>query len=149
LPNTYTKLLVHVVFGTKNRTATIPADLREDFYSYIGGIVRGEGGSLRAIGGMPDHVHLLVRVGPRASISNLMQKLKANSSRWLSRRIRRGSFSWQSGYAAFSVSGSAAGAVMRYIANQQEHHRKRSFREEVIELLDRHGVEYDARYLPG
>ena len=148
MPNTYTKLLVHVVFGTKNRTATIPADLREDLYSYIGGIVRGEAGSLRAIGGMPDHVHLLVRVGPQASISNLMQKVKANSSRWLSRRIRHGSFAWQSGYAAFSVSGSAAGTLMRYIANQQEHHRVRTFQEEVIELLDRHGVEYDARYLP-
>ena len=108
LPNTYTKLLVHIVFGTKNRAAAIPDSLRDDLYSYIGGIVRGEGGSLKAIGGMPDHLHLLVRVGPQASISNLLQKVKANSSRWLRRRIRNGSFWWQSGYAAFSVSESAA-----------------------------------------
>jgi len=146
LPNTYTTLLVHFVFGTKNRTAAIPDELREELYSYIGGIVRGEGGSLQAIGGMPDHLHLLIWVSPRTSISNLMQKVKANSSRWLRQRIHRGSFAWQS---AFSVSESATAAVTRYIANQQEHHRKRSFREEVVELLERHGMEYDARYLPG
>ena len=148
MSNPYTKLLVHIVFGTKSRSSSIPADLREELYSYIGGIVRTEGASLQAIGGMPDHLHLLVRVGPRLAISDLMGKVKANASRWLNRRGNRGVFGWQAGYGAFSVSESGVAAVTRYIANQEEHHRKRTFREELVELLDRHGVDYDERFLP-
>jgi len=90
-----------------------------------------------------------VRVGPRVSISDLLRKVKANSSRWLNRQGNRGVFGWQSGYGAFSVSESGVAAVERYIANQKEHHRKRTFREELVQLLERHGIEYEERFLPG
>jgi putative transposase len=144
MSHTFTQLLYHIVFGTRNRAALIDPGLRDDLYPYIAGIVRNERGSLLAIGGMPDHLHLLVRLKPAVSLSDLLCSVKANSSGWVHERPDppRG-FAWQEGYGAFTVSESTAGPVCRYIQNQEEHHRERSFEEEWIALLKRHGIEFD------
>jgi putative transposase len=150
MASTLSDLLIHLVFSTKNREARITAELQPDLYAYLGGIVRSEKGSALAIGGMPDHVHLLVRFHPDLPVSTLVRKLKAKSSRWVKQR-KAGDprFAWQSGYGAFSVSGSQAAAVRRYIANQTDHHRKRTFPEEYLALLEKHGIEFDERYVLG
>ena len=150
MANTLTRLLVHVVFSTKNREPLITEDLEDPLYRYLGGLVRSVDCSLLAIGGMPDHVHLLVRLHPNTGVATLVRKIKANSSRWINEnRGPHEKFAWQTGYGAFSVSESQAGVVRQYIARQKEHHRKRTFREELVELLEKHGVEYDERYLLG
>jgi len=145
MSHTFTQLLYHIVFGTQYREELIdPEELRQVLYPFIAALVREEKCSLLAIGGMPDHVHLLVRARPSLSVSDLLRVIKANSSRWVHERSatpRR--FGWQEGYGAFSVSGSAAGDVCRYIQSQEEHHRRRSFEEEWVTLLKRHGIEFD------
>lgn len=147
---TLTRLLVHLVFSTKNRDPRISADLQESLYAYMGGLVRSERCSLLAIGGVSDHVHLLVRLHPDVAVASLVRKLKANSSRWLNNgRSQADRFAWQTGYGAFSTSESQVPVVKRYIANQPEHHKKWSFREEYLELLKRHRVEFDDRFLLG
>jgi REP element-mobilizing transposase RayT len=145
VPNTYTKLTYHLVFCTKHRRKSIEPAWRDELYAYIGGIVRNEGGQLIAAGGMPDHVHLLVIASPTATVSQLLMKIKANSSHWVS--ANKAAFDWQEGYGAFTVSESRIPAIKKYITNQEEHHRKLSFQEEFAMLLERHGVEFDPRYL--
>ena len=144
MSHTFTQLLYHIVFGTRDRAALIGPGLRDDLYPYMAGIVRNERGSLLAIGGMPDHLHLLVRLKPAVSLSDLLCSVKANSSRWVHERPDppRG-FAWQEGYGAFTVSESSAGSVCRYIQNQEDHHRGRNFEEEWIALLKLHGIEFD------
>jgi len=147
---TFNHLLVHLVFSTKNREPRISEELQDSLYFYLGGLVRSADCSLLAIGGMPDHVHLLVRMHPTTAVAPLVRKIKANSSRWLNDgRGSRQRFAWQSGYGAFSVSESQVSTVKQYIAHQKEHHHKRTFREELVELLQKHGVEFDERYLLG
>ena len=150
MASTLTHLLVHLVFSTKNREPRISEDLEDPLYSYLGGLIRSLDCSLLAIGGMPDHVHLLVRLHPTSAVAPLVGKIKANSSRWINDgRGSRGRFAWQTGYGAFSVSESQAEVVKTYIARQKDHHSTRSFREELVDLLRRHGVEFDERYLLG
>ncbi|HEX3553002.1 MAG TPA: IS200/IS605 family transposase [Thermoanaerobaculia bacterium] len=144
MSHTFSQLLFHIVFSTQYRQDLIDPDLRDDLYPIIAEIVRSERCSLLGIGGMPDHLHLLVRVRANLSLSDLLRSIKANSSRWVHERSetpRR--FGWQEGYGAFSVSESAAGEVHRYIQSQEEHHRRRSFEEEWVGLLIRHGIEFD------
>ena len=148
MSGTYTNLLYHLVFSTKNRIPMISERLKGDLYSYMGGIVRGEGGVLLEIGGMPDHVHLLTKFKPTKSVSEMLNRIKAKSSKWVNEEkpgLRK--FGWQDGYAALSVSQSGAGRVKRYIQNQQQHHRRQTFQDEFIALLEKHGIEYDQRYL--
>ncbi len=148
MASTLTNFLYHVVFSTKNREPLVTTEARDQLYPYIGGIIRGERGVPISIGGTTDHVHILCKLSPSISFSNLMQKVKGNSSKWLGEQTwYRGAFSWQRGYAAFSVSQSSAEKVAAYIGRQEEHHRKMSFREELIEILKKHGVEYEERYL--
>ncbi len=148
--STFANLLFHIVFSTKNRFPLIKPETREPLYQYMGGILRGEGGILLEIGGMPDHVHLLVKLKPAMAVALAVQKIKGKSSKWLNERPdSSGSFDWQDGYGAFSVSASLAEKVRRYIRNQEEHHRRVSFREELIELLERQGIPYDDQYLLG
>jgi putative transposase len=150
MASTRTRLLVHLVFSTKNREPQISEELQDSLYSYLGGLVRSVDCSMLAVGGMPDHVHLLVRLHPNTGVAPLVNKIKANSSRWVNEgRRSEPRFAWQRGYGAFSVSESQVGVVKQYIAHQVEHHRKRSFREELVELLQKHGVEFDERYLLG
>jgi putative transposase len=147
MPDTYTKVRYHLVFSTKNRAPLITEEVREELYAYLGGILRGNGGILLVVGGMPDHVHLLAGWKASISLSKMMQLIKANSSKWMNERpdMTQGSFVWQAGYGAFSVSASKEPEVRRYILSREEHHRRVSFREEFVLLLRRHGVDFDPR----
>lgn len=143
--NTYSKLNYHLVFSTKNRIPMIDKSFQDELYGYIGGILRGSGGVLLTAGGMPDHVHLLAGWGTSISVAKMLQLLKTNSSKWMNERpgMPIGRFGWQEGYSAFTVSESQIEVVRKYILNQEEHHRKMSFREEFLMLLKRHGIPYD------
>ena len=143
MPHTFTNLRYHLVFSTKNRNPLIAPAIREELYCYLGGIIREHGGLLMEIGGIEDHVHILASLRPRFAVSEMLQKIKGNSSSWLNKeKLSNQHFGWQTGYAAFSVSESQVACVRRYIQRQQEHHHKMSFREEVEILLQRHGVDY-------
>jgi putative transposase len=146
MPSTYTSLHYHLVFSTKNREPIIDPGWRTDLHSYLGGIVKGLDGLPQGIGGVADHVHLLVSLKPTTSIADFMRELKKSSSAWV-KESKRSAFQWQEGYAAFSVSASVRESVQRYIACQEEHHRVKSFREELAEFLEKSGVAYDPRYL--
>lgn len=149
MSSTLSNLTYHIVFSTKYREPMITPQLREALYPYIGGIVRNKGGSLIRIGGVADHLHLVVRLRPDIALSEMMRMVKANSSKWVNER-NNGSgsrFAWQSGYGAFTVSQSQLPALIEYVENQEEHHRSRSFQDEFVAILRKHGVEYDERYL--
>ncbi len=148
MANTYTNLLFHIVFSTKNRAAYLEEGIRESLYQYVGGVIRGEGGTLLEIGGVADHVHLLARFKAAIAVATMVRRIKTSSSKWMNQRPGTDfKFAWQSGYGAFSVSESQVGHVRRYIQNQAEHHRRRTFKDELRELLNRHNVEFDERYL--
>jgi putative transposase len=145
---TYTNLLVHLVYSTKNRAPLIPDTVREELHRYISGIVRGEKCKVVEINSVEDHVHILIRLTPSKALSDLVRAIKANSSHWLNeRKLGKGRFRWQDGYAAFSVSESQSDRVIAYIKRQREHHRRTNFRAELLALLKRHSIEYDERYL--
>ena len=136
---------VHFIFSTKNRIAYLRDDLQADMFAYLGGIVRELGGKAVVVGGMPDHVHLLVRMPTGVSISDFMRVVKANSSKWAKQKER--DFAWQTGFAAFSVSMSVLPEVTRYIREQEKHHRKMTFQQELVALLKKHNIAYDERYI--
>ncbi|HEX6899564.1 MAG TPA: IS200/IS605 family transposase [Thermoanaerobaculia bacterium] len=143
MAHTYSYLLYHLVFSTKQRVPSINDALRLPLYEYMGGIVRQNGGALLEIGGMPDHVHLLVRLKTDPSVAAVVQKIKGKSSKWVNDSgLLQESFRWQQGYGVFSVSGSGAEKVRRYLRNQQEHHRKVGYIDELITLLKRHHIPY-------
>ncbi len=144
---TYTQLLFHLVFSTKHRQPIITPQLQKPLYAYIGGIISEFRGALLAAGGMPDHVHLLVNLRAVPSIAKHVNAIKGSSSRWLNKENRAERFYWQAGYGAFSVSTSQLPSVRRYIENQQEHHRRIAFKDEIVMLLERHGVNYERRFL--
>jgi putative transposase len=148
MPQSYTNLLYHVVFSTKNRRPLITAEYETRLYDYIGGTIRKQGGIALAINGTPDHVHLLVKLRPDKPVSDVMRDLKANASGWLHEvfpALRQ--FSWQHGYGAFTVSASQAERVCEYISTQKTHHQRRSFREELVALLKANGIEFDDQYI--
>lgn len=148
MPSTFTNLLYHIVFSTRHREPLIKEELQEELYRYIGGIIRAEGGILLEIGGVADHVHLLSKIKPAVAVSEMLNKIKANSSKWINENKKsRDRFSWQEGYAAFTVSESQSPIVREYIRNQAEHHKKISFQDEFIALLEKHGVSYDPKYI--
>lgn len=148
MPGTYSQVLLHVVFSTKQRAAFIKPELQQRLYEYIGGIVRAEKGTLYAIGGVPDHVHLLVRWRTDGTIADLLRTVKSRSSLWVHQSFPGfAAFAWQEGYAAFSVSKSAEATVKAYIERQVDHHQKRGFEEELLALLRAHGVSFDPRYV--
>jgi len=150
MANTFTNLLYHIVFSTKDRIPVIHGEMRERLYEYMGGIVRGEGGVLLEIGGVPDHVHLLTKLKSDIAVAEMVRLVKSNSSKWLNESdLSSARFEWQTGYGAFSVSESQARKVRQYIRTQESHHAKVSFRDELITLLKKHGIEYDERYLLG
>ena len=148
MANTYTNLLYHIVFSTKHRKNLITPQIRDDLYSYIGGIIRGDAGSLLEIGGIPDHVHLVTRFRSEPSVATMIKTLKAKSSKWVNQeREGRSGFAWQTGYGAFTISPSQLKKVISYVQTQEEHHSKTTFKEEYIKLLQRHEIEYDERYV--
>lgn len=136
MPNTYTALYAHVVFSTKNRARTIATPIRPRLHAYLGGISRNLGASAIAVGGVEDHVHILLRYPSRLALADIVCKLKANSTRWVHETFReRSSFAWQNGYSAFSVSDARTKGVVRYIERQAEHHRRMTFTEEIERLI--------------
>jgi REP element-mobilizing transposase RayT len=147
MPSTHLSLHYHLIFSTKDRRPYIAVDWRDRLHAYLGGVVRTLGGIPEAVGGMADHVHLLVGLRATHCLADVLRGIKAESSRWVHEEIGRCTFSWQEGYGAFTVSASQREKVKRYIARQEEHHRRETFQEEYLKLLDKHGVEYDERYL--
>lgn len=148
MAGTYTKLFYHVVFSTKHRQNQITPAIEEELHKYIAGIVYGIGGSCVAINGMPDHLHLLMILPPKIALSDALREVKANSSKWVHEsKPGMAKFGWQDGYAAFTVSKSAVDSVREYIRDQKMHHRGRDFQGEVLELLARHEIEFDERYI--
>jgi len=148
MAGTYTELIYHLIFSTKNREPLISPRLQAELYPYIGGILRGQGGHLLEVGGMPDHLHLLIRIKPDISVSEIVRLVKANSSKWVNERPdQTGRFAWQTGYGAFTVSLSQSPMVSQYVRTQEEHHRKKTFQEEFVEFLKRHEIEFDEQRL--
>ena len=133
----------HVVFSTKERRDLIPAELLPQLIAYFGGINRKLGLDSVAIGGTPNHVHILIGLPPTMRLAEAVQKLKANSSRWLGQKGVR--FEWQKGYGAFSVSPSMLRVVKNYVQGQEQHHRTRTFDDEFLALLRKSGVQFDAK----
>jgi REP element-mobilizing transposase RayT len=138
---------VHVIFSTKNRRKMIPRELQPRLWAYLAGIGKNHEMSVLAAGGTENHVHILFYLPPKLALAKAVLLLKANSSKWMSEQGK--GFSWQEGYGAFSVSSSHLDQVVRYIENQEVHHRKRNFEEEFLALLRKHGVDYDPKYVFG
>ncbi|MCB0846808.1 MAG: IS200/IS605 family transposase [Bacteroidetes bacterium] len=148
MSNTYTQIHIHVVFAVQNRQSLIQSEWKDRFYSYISGIIQNHGHKVLQINGMPDHIHILIGMRPDQSLSSLLQQAKRDSSKWLNKEnLIRGKFSWQSGYGAFSIAKSDIPIVVQYILKQEEHHCKKTFIEEYIEILDDFEVEYDQRFI--
>ena len=149
MSSTLSNLTYHIVYSTKNHEPLISPKLRETLYPFIGGIVRNKGGTLIRVGGVADHLHLVVRLRPDIALSDMVRLIKANSSKWVNEQwVESGRrFAWQSGYGAFTVSQSQLSALAEYVEHQEEHHRERSFQQEFVAILKKHGVEYDERYL--
>jgi putative transposase len=144
----YTNLKYHIVFSTKHRRPFLQPGLRPKLTEYIGGIVRDLKGSLLEANGMEDHLHLAAMVHPTCAISTFLREIKGGSSQWVHQTFPDlRDFDWQDDYSAFSVSQSVLPAVLQYIRDQQEHHRKMSFEEELIALLKKHKVDFDPRFL--
>ncbi|MEZ5427504.1 MAG: IS200/IS605 family transposase [Pyrinomonadaceae bacterium] len=146
MPHTYTNLLFHIVFGTKDRFPFMKKKSRPRFYEYIGGTIRGLEGTCLEIGGVEDHIHLLVKLKPTMNVSDFLRELKPNTTRWAKRNVYP-AFEWQNGYGAFTVGESQVRSVRRYIQKQEEHHKGMSFDEEFEMLLDKSGIGYDKRFL--
>jgi putative transposase len=146
--HTYTNLLTHIVFSTKDRLPYLVDERRHDVFAYMGGIVRDLKGAAINVNGTQDHVHVLVRLPSFQPVSKAVEIVKTNSSRWIhAHRVLHRTFGWQTGYSAFSLSESQSDEVSRYITNQPEHHRRVSFQEELIAFLKRANIQYDERYI--
>lgn len=148
MPNTYSQITIHAVFAVKYRDNFIVKEWRNDLHRYISGIINGKGAKSLAVGGWDDHVHILFGMPVTASISDFMSAVKANSSRWINEQhfIKR-RFQWQEGYGAFSYAKSQRDVVIKYIMNQEEQHRTRSFKKEYLKILADFEVEYYDNYL--
>lgn len=148
MAHTYTSLLTHLIFSTKNRVPPLEADMREEVEKYICGVAKNIGITTIAINSVADHAHMLVKIPAALSVADAVGKLKSNSSRFIHAEwANRSRFDWQDGYGAFSVSRSGVEALVQYIANQEEHHRKRTFQEEYLDFLTKYEITYDARYI--
>lgn len=146
--HSFTDLLTHAVFSTKDRMRYIDTVIRTDLHAYLGGIVREMGATALMVGGTDDHVHMLLLLPPDMAVADCLRVVKTNSSRWVHERWPdRRKFAWQTGYAAFSVSQSNRDSVIRYIRDQERHHRKMSFQDELLALLRKHGIKFDERYI--
>ena len=148
MADTFSQIYIHLVFSVKERQNVIHKTWREELFKYVSGILKGKYQKVFAIGGMPDHIHILISLRPNCMISELVNSVKTNSSKWInSRGFVKGKFNWQEGYVAFSYGQSQLDHVIQYINNQEQHHQKRSFKEEYIELLQRFNVKFEEKYL--
>ncbi|HEV8140875.1 MAG TPA: IS200/IS605 family transposase [Pyrinomonadaceae bacterium] len=150
MANTYTSLHYHFTFSTKNREPWISEEIESRVWAYIGGIARAHKMTALQIGGVEDHIHAVVVAPPSLSPSQMAQCLKGDSSKWIHEEFPKlRGFDWQDGYGAFTVRKSQLPDVIQYVKNQRAHHHKNSFQQEYLELLKKHGVNYDERYLWG
>jgi len=147
MSSTHLSLHLHVIFGTKGREPWIAPEWRERLHAYLGGVARELGVVPEAVGGVEDHVHLLLGLRATHATAEVMREIKRASSEWIHGTIGLPAFAWQDGYGAFTVSASLCPEVKAYIARQEEHHQRRSFREEYLDLLRKSGVEFDERYV--
>jgi putative transposase len=137
----------HIVFSTKERRKLLRAELQTELWPYVAAVAKNHEMQPFAIGGIEDHIHLLVSIPSTKHVAKAVQEIKANSSRWISSHVH--GFGWQEGYAAFSVSKSNINAVAKYIGEQKEHHRKLTFEQEFVALLKKHGVDHDPKFVFG
>ena len=150
MANTFTSLHYHVIFSTKNREPWIHQEIEQRVWSYIGGIARENDMKALLVGGIENHVHLLLGIPAVLSVSKALQLIKGGSSGWMKENLpAMGGFAWQDGYAAFTVSKSQLPEIEEYITGQREHHRIKTFEEEYRAFLDRHEIDYEEEYVVG
>jgi len=148
MANTFTQIYIHFVFAVQNRASLIQSEWKDELYKYITGIVQKNGHKLIAINGTANHVHIFIGYKLHQLIPELMQDVKGSSSKWINeKKFVRGKFSWQEGYGAFSYSHSQIDQVVRYINNQEKHHKRRTFSEEYILLLKKFNIQFDEKYI--
>jgi REP element-mobilizing transposase RayT len=148
MANTYTQIYLHLVFAVQNRVSLIHSDWKDELYKYITGIVKQNGHKLIAINGMPNHLHIAIGYKPHQLIPDLLQDIKGDSSKWINKKnFVKGHFRWQAGYGAFSFSHSQIDAVVKYIAKQEQHHKKKTFRDEYLEFLTKYEIVFDTKYI--
>ncbi len=148
MAGTYSQIYIQVVFAVQGRNNLISKEWKDDLHKYIAGIIKGKDQKPIIVNGMPDHIHAFIGLRPSTAISDLVRDMKNNSSNFINDQKRiRGKFSWQEGYGAFSYSHSHIESVFNYIRSQEDHHKKRTFREEYIEMLKKFEVEYNEKYL--
>ncbi|HOY40908.1 MAG TPA: IS200/IS605 family transposase [Chitinophagales bacterium] len=148
MPGTFSQIYIQVVFAVKGRENLISKEWKEDLHKYIAGIIKGKGQKSIIVNGMPDHIHAFIGLRPAMSISDLVRDIKNNSSNFINdNKFVKGKFSWQEGYGAFSYSHSHIENVYQYILNQEEHHKKKTFKDEYIDFLTKFNVDYDEKYL--
>lgn len=148
MANTYTQIHIQAIFAVKKRTGLIQNEWKDELYKYITGIIQARDHKLLAINGVQDHIHIFFGMRPVEALSDLMQDIKQNSSKWINqKKFIRDKFEWQQGFGAFSYSKSHVPKVIDYVLNQEAHHRKISFLEEYKLILKKFGVEYDDRYI--
>ena len=148
MANTFTQIYIQIVFSVRHRASLIKDVWRENLHRYITGIIQNKGHKVLAVNSMPDHIHIFIGMKPDASLSDLVRDIKCNSSKWINdEKTKFMKFEWQEGYGAFSYSHSQRGEVVTYIQNQQEHHRKKSFREEYLEFIKKFEIPFDSKYL--
>ncbi len=147
MANTYTQLHIQFVFAVKYRKALIAKEWKERLHQYITGIIQSNNHKMLSINSMPDHIHIFIGMRPTQSISSLIQNVKTETSKWIKEQRLSLDFAWQEGYGAFSYSRSHVPNVIRYIQNQEEHHKKETFLEEYLKILKAFEVEYDEQYV--
>ena len=148
MANSYSQIYIQVVFAVKHRDAVVKFEWEERLYQYITGIVQNKGQKMLAINGMPDHIHFLIGLKPDCCLSDLIREVKKASNDFINEhRLTPAKFYWQEGFGAFSYSRSQIDIVAKYILNQKEHHKERTFKEEYLEFLKKYEIEYNEKYL--
>ncbi len=147
MANTFTQIYMHIIFAVNHREAMIADAWADELYRYLAATCQHRNHFVYAINGTVDHIHLLIGTHPTESVSSLVKELKGQSSRWINQKFYRGTFSWQSGYGAFSYSRSMVPAVKKYVEHQREHHRHRSFAEELADIFHKAGIEAKPEYM--
>jgi len=148
MANTFTQIYLHLIFAVQNRASLIQPEWKDELYKYITGIIQNNGHKLIAINGTPNHLHIAVGYKPHQLIPDLLQDIKGSSSKWINqKKFRKDKFNWQEGYGAFSFSHSQIDRIVKYLNNQEHHHKKKTFREEYIQLLKKYDILYDEKYI--
>ena len=148
MANTFSQIYIQTVFAVSGRLSLITQDFREELHKYITGIVRKKDQKLISINGMSDHIHILIGLRPAMALAELVRDIKSDSTEWVNKkRLARGKFAWQEGYGAFSYGHSQLDMIIRYIQNQEKHHRRRSFKDEYLTLIHKFEIEFKEKYV--